>query len=381
MNKETGQTIYARLADIDTSWMRTFNTDMINGFAQNGVEVRVVPERGTTQDNNERDIFMHRLRVLESFSQISIQDRDVLFVSCPLRCSLDQLYWVSEVVKQKKPTVACYTLTGTFIDEDWITVFTPWVSNLEKIWYEKSDLIFVPTEYFKQAMLKHGYDERKIFVVGAPVDSEGISAHAQQRDNNLIIFNHRLNEDKKPMYFLRMAEDLSTQFPDLKFYISTNLSEENFWRTMDEDVNHRLKDALSRVRSLGILFNNSREEYFELLNRAYLAPCFSTHETFGFSVAESMAAGCIPILPARLTYPELVKDDADFMYSSTGDLERDYKEALERAVYFILNPKFGEMKSAEAKSLIERFRPKNVVGTILEKIEKHAREALNNGKN
>lgn len=381
MDKEIGETIYARIADIDTSWMKTFNTDMISGFEQNGVGVRVVPERGIIQGHQENDVFAHKLRVLESFSQLAISDKDILFVSCPLRCSLDQLVWVTEVVQKRRPIIACYTLTGTFIEEDWITVFTPWVSNLEKIWYEKSDLIFVPTEYFKQAMLEHGYDEGKIFVVGAPIDSEKISAYSQPRDLDTIIFNHRLNEDKKPTYFLRMAEDLSAQFPDLRFYISTNLDQKDFWREIDENMSYKLKDALSRINSLSVVFNKSREEYFELLNRAYLAPCFSTHETFGFSVAESLAAGCISIVPARLTYPELVNADADLMYSSTGDQEKDYQAALERMLYFIHNPEFGEKKSIEARSYVNHYRPKNVVRSILESIERYTKENTVYGKN
>lgn len=376
MNKEIKEAIYIRLADIDTSWMKTFNTDMIGGFAQNGVNVRVVPEREGSEGYKPKDVFDHKLCVLESFSQTDISDEDTLFVSCPLRCSLDQLVWISEVVKQKKPLVACYSLTGTFIEEDWITVFTPWVRHLERMWYEKSDLIFVPTEYYKQAMLQDRYDEGKIFVVGAPVDSKKISTNVGPRDENLILFNHRLNGDKKPAYFLRLVEDLSLQFPQLKFGISTNLHKSDFWSTMDQDLAVGLEDALARFASLRIIFNSSRDEYFSLLNRAYLAPCFSTHETFGFSVAESLAAGCLPVVPTRLSYPELVNGDTDLMYPSTGDLEKDYQAALKQVIYLIKNPEFGEKKSLEVKSYIDRFNPREVVGRILETIDKHTERRI-----
>lgn len=376
MNQEIRETIYIRLADIDTSWMKTFNTDMIGGFTQNGLTVRVIPERKGSEGYQPKDVFDHKLRVLESFTQTDISNEDTLFVSCPLRCSLDQLVWINEVVKQKRPLVACYTLTGTFIEEDWITVFTPWVHHLERIWYEKSDLIFVPTEYFKRKMLQDGYTEDKIFVVGAPVDSKQISAHDEPRDKNLILFNHRLNDDKKPAYFLRMVEKLSYQFPELKFRISTNLNEQDFWSAMDRDITVSLKDSLSRFRSLSIIFNPARDDYFQLLNRAYLAPCFSTHETFGFSVAESLAAGCLPVVPARLTYPELVNGDTDLMYPSTGDLDKDYQAALKQIIYLIQNPEFGEKKSLEVRSYIDRFNPHEVIGRILEIIDKHTKRRI-----
>ncbi|MBU0999991.1 glycosyltransferase [Patescibacteria group bacterium] len=379
MSREKPEVIYARVADIDTSWMGTFNTDMIGGFMQNGISVRVIPERKGPEGYRPKDVFDHKLRVLESFSQMDISDEDTLFVSCPLRCALDQLVWVSEVVKQRKPLVACYSLTGTFIKEDWITVFTPWVRHLERMWYEKSDLIFVPTEYYKQAMLQDGYNEDKIFVVGAPVDSKKISTNEEPRDKNLIVFNHRLNGDKKPAYFLRLVEDLSTQFPQLKFGISTNLNESDFWSTMDQDLAVSLKDALAKFTSLRIIFNPSRDEYFSLLNQAYLAPCFATHETFGFSVAESLAAGCLPVVPARLTYPELVDGDEDLMCTSTGDLEVDYQAALKKMIYFIQNPQLGGKKSLEVRSYVNRFSPVNVVGRILDILNKHSRKEVKYG--
>ncbi len=381
MSRGKPEVIYARVSDIDTSWMRTFNTDMIEGFAQNGVSVRVIPDRKGPEGYKPKDVFDHKMRVLESFSQIDISDEDVLFVSCPLRCSLDQLVWVSEEVKQKKPLIACYSLTGTFIEEDWIAISAPWVRHLERIWYEKSDLIFVPTEYFKRKMLQDGYTENKIFVVGAPVDSKQISAHDEPRDKNLILFDHRLNDDKKPAYFLRLVEDLFPQFPQLKFGISTNLNEQDFWNTIDKDIIASLKDTISRFRSLSIIFNSAREDYFRLLKQAYIAPCFATHETFGFSVAESLAAGCLPVVPTRLTYPELVNEDTDLMYLSTGDPEKDYQAALKQILYLIQNPEFGEKKSLEVRSYVDRFNPREVVGRILDIVDKYAQRRVIYGSN
>ena len=368
MKTEQQEIIYTRIADVDTSWMKSFNTDLIDGFLQNGVKLTVIPERAAEEDQSENTAFMHKLSVLESFSEIKVSGKDILFVSCPLRCSLDQLVWSLEVVKQEKPFIACYTLTGTFIEEDWVTFYTPWVSHLEKVWYEKSDAIFVPTEYFKQKMIEQGYSQEKISVVGFPLNSERITAGSQPRDKNLIIFNHRLNIDKKPNYFLRMVRDLSGQFPNLEFIISTSLNEGDFWSSADSDTIIDLKNTLARFQSSRIQFNKSKEEYFRLLNKAYLAPCFATHETFGVSVAESLAAGCLPIIPSRLTYPELVQKDIDLLYSSSENLERDYEAALEKVIYWLSHPELGEKKSLEIKKYAEQFQPKKVTARILNQL-------------
>lgn len=250
-----------------------------------------------------------------------------------------------------------------------ITFYTPWVSHLEKIWYEKSDAIFVPTDYFRQKMIEQGYSKEKISVVGFPLNSERITVASQARDKNLIIFNHRLNIDKTPNYFLKMVRDLSNQFPNLRFIISTSLNEENFWSSADSDTVIDLKNTLAGFQSLSIQFNRSREEYYKLLNRASLAPCFATHETFGVSVAESLAAGCLPVIPSRLTYPELVQGDTDLLYFSSGNLEKDYETALEKVIYWLNNPDFREKKSLEMKSYVEQFQPKKVTARILNQLE------------
>lgn len=69
--------------------MKTFNTNLIDGFLQNGVNLTVIPKRVVEENQSEDAAFMHKLSVLESFSKINIPEKDILFVSCPLRCSLD----------------------------------------------------------------------------------------------------------------------------------------------------------------------------------------------------------------------------------------------------------------------------------------------------
>ena len=54
-------------------------------------------------------------------------------------------------------------------------------------------------------------------------------------------------------------------------------------------------------------FQETREQYWESLAEADLFISTATHEFFGLSAAEAIAAGCFPVLPNRLAYPELLK--------------------------------------------------------------------------
>ncbi len=54
-------------------------------------------------------------------------------------------------------------------------------------------------------------------------------------------------------------------------------------------------------------FQASRDDYWRCLLGASVFVSTADHEFFGIAVVEAMAAGCLPVLPARLSYPELVE--------------------------------------------------------------------------
>ncbi len=58
-----------------------------------------------------------------------------------------------------------------------------------------------------------------------------------------------------------------------------------------------------RVVHVGVL---DREGYHRLLASSDVTVSTAEHETFGIAAVEAMAAGCVPLLPDRLSYPEIV---------------------------------------------------------------------------
>jgi glycosyltransferase involved in cell wall biosynthesis len=60
-----------------------------------------------------------------------------------------------------------------------------------------------------------------------------------------------------------------------------------------------------RVAQFGYL---PRSEYVDLLGASDVVVSAATHEFFGIAVVEAMAAGAVPVLPTRQSYPELVPD-------------------------------------------------------------------------
>jgi glycosyltransferase involved in cell wall biosynthesis len=57
-------------------------------------------------------------------------------------------------------------------------------------------------------------------------------------------------------------------------------------------------------------FLDSPEEYEQVLAESDISVSTAIHEFFGISIAESVAAGSFPVVPERLAYPEVLKEES-----------------------------------------------------------------------
>jgi len=66
-------------------------------------------------------------------------------------------------------------------------------------------------------------------------------------------------------------------------------------------------------------FLPSRDDYIKCLQDGDIIVSTSKHEFFGLSIFEAVSAGCLPILPNRVVYPELFADFPEFIYQETTE--------------------------------------------------------------
>jgi glycosyltransferase involved in cell wall biosynthesis len=69
-------------------------------------------------------------------------------------------------------------------------------------------------------------------------------------------------------------------------------------------------------------YTESLTEYHGWLKRGDIVVSTANQENFGLSVMEAMAAGCLPLLPNRLSYPEIIPQWAwsRVLYHNDADL-------------------------------------------------------------
>ena len=173
----------------------------------------------------------------------------------------------------------------------------------------------------------------------------------------LILWNHRWEFDKCPGVFfgsLDIADRLlKTDGYDIPFNIA--VLGENFQAKPSAflEAHERYGDRILRFG-----YCENREEYYSWLMSSDIVISTAIQENFGISIVEAVQSGCFPLLPDRLSYPELVPEDfrQQVIYKSEKDLASKLSALLKK----LHN---GEkIKSGILAESFERFSWRNMIG-------------------
>jgi glycosyltransferase involved in cell wall biosynthesis len=117
-----------------------------------------------------------------------------------------------------------------------------------------------------------------------------------------IAFPHRWEHDKDPAAFLEavlQAAERGLGRAGFALYLCGERYAE-----LPPGVAERLARLGQHVATDG--YQESFAEYAAVLGRCDVVVSTARHEFFGMAVVEAMAAGCAPLLPDRLSYPDLL---------------------------------------------------------------------------
>ena len=158
------------------------------------------------------------------------------------------------------------------------------------------------------------------------LDLAGFEAHRPDQPaagRPLILWNHRWEYDKNPEAFFGAIYALADEGLDFGLV----LLGESFRNQPAEFLaaRERLPD---RIVQFG--YAEDPAAYARLLWQSDIVVSTALHEFFGAAIVEACYCGCFPILPRRLSYPELVPSDhhADCLYDDDGGLLDRLRDAV-----------------------------------------------------
>jgi len=182
----------------------------------------------------------------------------------------------------------------------------------------------------KSKVLPLGLDLR-MFDAVEPSDSE---------EQPLVLWNHRWEYDKNPVEFF---DALITLFERGRKFGVVLLGEQ--FDVAPKEFVSGIKRLSDRILHSG--FAESRTDYARWLKRCSIIPVTSHHDFFGASIVEAMYCGCFPLLPRRLSYPELIPDELH--QRCFYEPESELVEKLDAAITNVDNPDTGAFRKAAAR--------------------------------
>ncbi len=139
---------------------------------------------------------------------------------------------------------------------------------------------------------------------------DNIQGQNKQDGPPVIVWNHRWEHDKGPELFFEALYRL--QEKGVAFQVMV-LGQS--FANVPECFEEARKRLTREIVHFGYV--RSKKQYGKLLKQADIVVSTAIHEFFGIAVLEAVRAGCYPLLPKDLSYPELYDDQ--YLYK-TGKL-------------------------------------------------------------
>jgi len=167
---------------------------------------------------------------------------------------------------------------GSWTTSDSISKIERWGKYFEEMVFDISEKLFVASEFIKNDILqKRNVPADKLIVTPFPLDSKLKNYKPIAEKEDIILFTGRNHPEKQPWLFNELRTILEKKYPTYKF----------IW-TLDSNL--------------------TKDEYYTLLNKSKYIVSFALQENFGYSIAEAVYLGVIPILPNQVVYPEFYNE-------------------------------------------------------------------------
>lgn len=164
---------------------------------------------------------------------------------------------------------------GSYVPTDLMAKHKAWAAPLEWAWFGNADLIFVATGFHRvlveKFLGKRPWRSRIVQTYFPVYDPSGGFDHGTTKTID-VVFPHRLSPEKQP--------DLATAIAHPFKLV----------RTMDYN-------------------DGAKDGYHAQLLVSKVALSTALEETFGIAMVEATMAGCIPLVPHRLSYLEQYPDE------------------------------------------------------------------------
>lgn len=231
---------------------------------------------------------------------------------------------------------------SSYTIEDFMEPASPFLKYFEIGWLSVFDLIFVGSEYHKNAIIDRRINtivvsekdkkilSDKIVVTGNPLfESDYNFLEKEVTKKKQLIISNRFDWEKRPNLSLDFCYILKKRVPDLNIVVTTSrpvFKSNKSWlvdfaRCMESDGIIKIYDGLSK------------NEYHQLLAESKVFLTNTIEENFGYCLIEAILANTYPLAENKYSHPELLLNDDRFLFNDTDEIISKALSLLESEYY------------------------------------------------
>jgi glycosyltransferase involved in cell wall biosynthesis len=172
---------------------------------------------------------------------------------------------------------------------------------------------------------------KKATVLPVAISANNLKNHSSERETRKaksfnVVWNHRWEWDKQPDFLLEVVRQCDLKELPIKFTITGQEFRKKpaAFERLESEYSH----CISHMS-----FVENKSSYRELLQQADIVLSTAIHEFQGIAILEAVDAGCTPLLPNRLSYPELF--DKPYLYNSSGSKEQQADSVVKRLKHWL----------------------------------------------
>lgn len=256
-------------------------------------------------------------KVARLFHNGAVQDGDVFWLDDIEFPGMEQIRYLARL-SGIRVFIFGFLHAASYTREDFMAPMADVGQYAERSWVAACDAVFVGSQYHAQTFVSRrcqGATDAtivgKVHMTGNPFRSAELhrvagAAPGVYADRDIhVLYPHRPDREKRPLYFLRWAEALLARDPTTRIAFTTGRAS---YRSTNDPTTAEAILAFAAENSANVTVHTglTRADYLRLLARARLVVSTAIEENYGYAMAEALAMGAVPFMPAAYSYPELL---------------------------------------------------------------------------
>lgn len=288
---------YLPLEQLDERYTGALYDHTIDDLEEKGINYEVIHgetlttevEAGQVLDAESRNYYaMSQIQeLLKKVKTGEVTEGDVVFNQDFWHIGTSSLAYLRDLRDWDLPIYG-FVCAGSFEKWDFVNLqgMTPWAKHLERMWGEIYEGLFVGNDRMRDMVLNVVKNPDKVHVTGLPLSQEWIYDRVEplptEEKEDIIVFPHRWDKEKKPEKFNQLAARLGDQY---RFVHTTG-------RTGSIGNGPKPHENVEVIRN-----TDGKKQYYEILAKSKVIFSSALQDTIGNAMFEAINLGCTPVVP------------------------------------------------------------------------------------